>query len=129
MDPDHAKAFANEWVEGWNAHDLDRVLVHFAEDATFTSPVASQLIPESKGVIRGKNALRDYWEEGLRRIPDLHFEIVSTYIGVETLVINYRNQKGNLVNEVLVFEGGVVVQGHGTYLDASPNPAGAATAP
>ncbi|WP_246272422.1 hypothetical protein [Amycolatopsis acididurans] len=40
-----------------------------------------------------------------RRIPDLHFEIVAS-----TLVINYRNQKGGLVNEVLMFEG------HGTYL-------------
>jgi hypothetical protein len=53
---------------------------------------------------------------------------VALYVGVETLVINYRNQKGNFVNEVLVFEGDVVVEGHGTYLGDSPNPAGAATA-
>jgi hypothetical protein len=43
---------------------------------------------------------------------------VATYIGVDTLVINYRNQSGGLVCEVLVFDGSLVVRGHGTYLDA-----------
>ena len=32
------------------------------------------------------------------------------------LVINYRNQGGTLVNEVLEFDGGLVRRGHGTYL-------------
>jgi len=47
---------------------------HFAEDAVFSSPVAAQLLEDSEGVIRGKAALREYWSEGLRRIPDLRFE-------------------------------------------------------
>jgi hypothetical protein len=124
MDQDYARAFANDWVDAWNAHDLAKVLSHFADDVTFTSPVATQLLPNSHGVIQGKNALREYWEEGLRRIPDLHFEIVGLYVGVATLVINYRNQRNVLVSEVLIFEGDVVVQGHGTYLGDSSNPSG-----
>jgi hypothetical protein len=100
------------------------LLTHFDDDVVFTSPVAGQLVPDSDGVIRGKAALREYWSEGLRRIPDLRFELVGVYAGVQTLVINYRNQKGNLVNEVLRFEGGLVVEGHGTYL-GTDNPAGA----
>lgn len=59
---------------------------------------------------------RDYWAEGLRRIPNLHFEVVGVYRGVDTLVINYRKQRGNLVNEVLVFDGPLIREGHGTYL-------------
>jgi hypothetical protein len=70
-------------------------------------------------VVRGKAALRAYWTEALRRIPDLRFEIIGTYVGVNTLVINYRNQLGGLVNEVLVFDGPLVVEGHGTYLDTA----------
>ena len=61
--------------------------------------------PAAEGVIHGKAALRQYWGEGLRRIPDLHFEVVGVYLGVDVLVINYRNQRGNLVNEVLGFDG------------------------
>lgn len=34
-------------------------------------------------------------------------------------MINYRNQNGGLVNEVLRFGGdGLVIEGHGTYLVA-----------
>lgn len=112
--------FARAWVTAWNAHDLDSLLAHFADDVVFTSPVASQLLEGSDGVIRGKEALRAYWEEGLRRIPDLRFEVVGVYAGVSALVINYRNQRGGLVCEVLVFDdAGLVVQGHGTY---APSP-------
>ena len=32
------------------------------------------------------------------------------------VVINYRNQRGGLVNEVLIFDGDLVREGHGTYL-------------
>jgi hypothetical protein len=50
--------------------------------------------------------------------------VLGVYIGVDTLVINYRNQKGGLVNEVLIFEGPLVREGHGTYAGSDPNPAG-----
>jgi ketosteroid isomerase-like protein len=117
MTPQDARAFADEWVEAWNSHDLERILGHFTEDIIFTSPVATAIVPGSGGVIRGKAALREYWREGLRLIPDLRFEIKGLYLGVGTIVINYLNQKGGLVSEVLSFEGDLVARGYGTYLD------------
>jgi hypothetical protein len=79
-------------------------------------------------VIRGKEALRSYWTGGIRRVPDLHFEVLGFYVGVRTLVINYRNQKGGLVSEVLSFDGPLVREGHGTYLGSDTNLAGATPA-
>ncbi|MFE0465425.1 nuclear transport factor 2 family protein [Kitasatospora sp. NPDC058965] len=124
MDHEFARTFVEGWVKAWNAHDLEAVLAHFTEDAVFRSPVAVQLLG-GDGVIRGKAALRAYWAEGLRRIPDLRFEVVGRYVGVDCLVIHYRNQKGGLVNEVLLFDGPLVTQGYGTYLGEDANPAGA----
>lgn len=124
MDPVAAQEFVDDWMAAWNAHDLERVLIHFAEDVVFTSPVAARLLG-GDGVIRGKAALRDYWREALRRVPDLHFEVIDVYVGVHTLVIDYHNQKGSLVNEVLTFEGPLVRLGHGTYPSGDANPAGA----
>jgi hypothetical protein len=122
MDYPEAREFVESWLEAWNAHDVEAILAHFAEDATFTSPVAARILEASNGVVHGKAALRDYWREGLQRIPDLRFDLVGTYVGVDTIVINYRNQNGGLVNEVLRFDGPLVVEGHGTYLghDADP---------
>ena len=121
------KAFAQHWLSAWNRHDLEALLEHFTDDVVFTSPVAAQLLPGSDGVIKGKDALRAYWTEGLRRIPDLRFEVVDVYAGIDVLVINYRNQKGGLVNEVLRFADGLVIEGHGCYLGTDTNPAGATT--
>ena len=126
MDTKRATELAAAWASAWNAHDLDRVLAHFADDVVFTSPVAAQLVAGSEGVIEGKDALRRYWQEGLRLIPDLHFEVVGVYAGVNVLVINYRNQKGNLVNEVLAFDGDLVRWGHATYLGPDMGPAASA---
>jgi len=119
MSPASAREFAQQWVDAWNAHDLDGVLAHFTDDAEFASPVAAQLLPETSGILRGKDAIRAYWAIGLERIPDLHFEVVDVYTGVGVVVIHYRNHVGGLVNEVLhLNEDGLVVRGFGTYLIA-----------
>jgi len=112
-DPD---GYAEQWVRAWNAHDIEAVLDHFRDDVLFTSPVAARVVPESGGVVRGKAALRDYWTVALAKQPDLRFELVGVYRGESTLVINYRNHRGQLVNEVLTFHGNKVREGHGTYL-------------
>ncbi|MDC7121984.1 nuclear transport factor 2 family protein [Cellulomonas fimi] len=109
-------AFAATWLAAWNAHDLEAVLDHFADDVVFTSPLAARLVPGSAGVLRGKDALRGYWTEGLRRLPDLRFSVERVHAGVDVLVIGYRNQSGGLVDEVLRFADGLVIEGHGTYL-------------
>ncbi|MES2058110.1 MAG: nuclear transport factor 2 family protein [Pseudomonadota bacterium] len=117
--------FAVEWCEAWNAHDLERVLAHFHENVVFSSPVAAAILPETQGQVRGKEALRAYWSEGLRRIPDLHFTVEQVFAGIDTVVIQYRNQKGVSVSEVLIFDGDKVRSGYGTYPVGVENPAGA----
>jgi ketosteroid isomerase-like protein len=115
MTPSDPHAFARDWVAAWNAHDVEAVLRHFHDDVVFTSPVAARVLPESGGVLRGKDELRRYWTEGLRLIPDLRFTVEAVYTGLTAVVITYRNQKDVLVNEVLIFDGDLVREGHGTY--------------
>jgi ketosteroid isomerase-like protein len=111
-------SYADEWVRAWNAHDIEAVLDHFTDDVVFTSPVAARVVPEGGGVVRGKAALRDYWTAALSQQANLRFELIAVYSGESTLVINYRNHRGQLVNEVLTFGGdGLVREGHGTYQD------------
>lgn len=123
MDHDGALRFAQDWLDAWNAHDVESVLAHFADDAVFASPVAQRVLPGSDGVLRGKDAIRGYWTLALARIPDLRFELIGVYAGIGAIVIHYRNQLGAQVNEVLLLEGGLVVSGYGTYLSLG-NPAG-----
>jgi hypothetical protein len=115
MTDEEALAFAGQWVTAWNSHDADAVLRHFTDDVVFTSPLATRLFPDSGGVVRGKDRLREYWTAGLRVHPDLHFELLGVYAGVSTLVIRYRNEEGLDRCEVLTFRGALVEAGHGTY--------------
>jgi hypothetical protein len=88
--------FAEDWVTAWYRHDVDAVLTHFHDDVVFTSPVAARVMPHSKGVVRGKADLREYWCAALNTMPDLHFEIVGIYRGESVLVINYRKPERRL---------------------------------
>ncbi len=108
--------YAEHWIGSWNARDVEAVLTHYADDVVFTSPTAIRFAPESGGTIRGKDALRSYWTRALEGNPDLHFELIGLYAGIDTLVLHYRNQLGGLVNEVLTFRDGLIASGHATYL-------------
>ena len=71
----NASEFAAEWIDAWNAHDLERILSHYDDAVVFTSPTAARLVPESGGVINGRGLLRQYWTTGLSMLPDLHFTL------------------------------------------------------
>jgi ketosteroid isomerase-like protein len=109
-------AFAERWVKAWNDHDVEAVLAHFADDAVFTSPLATRIFPDSGGVVRGKDALRQYWNAGVAANPALRFELLGVYAGAGTLVIRFRNEQGVDRCEVLTFDGDLVRTGHGTSL-------------
>jgi len=102
IDEKFARAFASEWIDAWNAHDLDRVLVHYADDFEMRSPLIVTIAGEPSGRLKGKAAVRAYWRKGLQLLPDLHFELVSILAGVEGLTLMYRGHRG-LVAEVFRF--------------------------
>lgn len=97
-----AQRFAREWVEAWNAHDLSRILTHYTDDFEMSSPYIAQLLGEPSGVLRGKAAVGDYWRRALERAPTLHFELLDTLVGVDSVVLYYRGARG-LAAEVFLF--------------------------
>ncbi|WP_328539375.1 nuclear transport factor 2 family protein [Streptomyces sp. NBC_00344] len=115
MDLEFARKFAGEWQEDWNSHDMDRILGHYHEDVIFSSPMVERFSGDPSGTVHGKDELRTYWSAGLSRIPDLHFEVMDVRAGVDSLVIDYRNQIGGRVYEVLTFRDGLVIAGFGAY--------------
>jgi ketosteroid isomerase-like protein len=121
MDLAYAQKFATEWQDAWNSHDLDRILAHYDEDVTFSSPTIKRFNADPSGTVRGKAALREYWSKGLSLIPDLHFEVMDVRAGVDSLVIDYRNQIGGRVYEVLTFRDGRIIAGFGAYGPVAAN--------
>lgn len=86
-----ASAFAHEWVASWNAHDLDRIMVHYADELDFRSPLIQQLGAAPDGVIQSKAELRAYFATGLSRYPDLLFQLKQVLPGVDSVVLYYQS--------------------------------------
>lgn len=96
-----ARQFAQDWIDAWNAHDLDRILAHYAVDVVLVSPMAAKLLPESGGQISGIAALRRYFAQGLAASPQLRFELIDISAGPGTLVLLYRSHTGATVSEFM----------------------------
>jgi ketosteroid isomerase-like protein len=99
-----ALAFAGEWAAAWNAHDLVRILAHYADDFTMTSPYIAAIAGEPSGTLRGKEAVGAYWRAALGRFPDLRFELTGVLVGVESVAICYNGVRGVRACEVLTFD-------------------------
>jgi ketosteroid isomerase-like protein len=64
MNEQEARQFGGEWVRAWNAHDLEQILTHYAQEVQFTSPFIVKLLGQPSGTIVGKDDLRVYFEKG-----------------------------------------------------------------
>ena len=99
-----AKEFAAEWIAAWNAHDLERILSHYASNVVLTSPVVIKVTGEASGTLRGKDALRSYFQKGLELFPNLEFTLIEAMQGLSSVVLCYRNQRGTQTGEFMEFD-------------------------
>ena len=101
---DWAAQFAREWIDSWNARDLDRILSHYTDDFQMRSPYIVQFMGEPSGTLKGKDRVGAYWRAALERLPDLRFELTEVYAGVDSVAIHYRAARGKIAIEVLFFD-------------------------
>ena len=97
-----AREFAQDWVDAWNSHDLERILTHYDDEVLLISPIALKLLG-GDGTVRGKAALREYFLRGLEAFPDLRFNLIDALWGIETIVVYYiNNVRGTKTAEVML---------------------------
>ncbi len=98
-----AEHFAAEWIEAWNSHDLDRILAHYSDDFEFASPFIIQVVGEPSGMLKGKANVGAYWSKGLQILPDLKFELIAVFAGINSIVLHYKNERGKYNAETFEF--------------------------
>lgn len=99
-----AARFAREWIEAWNARDVERVLSHTTDDFEMSSPFIITIGGAPSGTLRGKAPVRAYWQRALQHHPDLHFELLNVFVGASSLVILYNAVEGKRATEVLLLD-------------------------
>lgn len=101
------------WFSAFNAPDLERLLALYAEDACHFSPKLYIRQPETKGLLTGKSALRSWWQDAFRRLPELHYEPISVTANSERVFMEYLRQVPDeadmQVAEVLEIKSGKII--------------------
>lgn len=100
-----AEGFARSWLEAFNARDVDAIMAHYAEGIEHTSPTVARLLGEPSGIVRGKAALRAYFEKALAAAgPGLHLDLLRIHFGVNGVTLVYHRSGGKLVAETFHFD-------------------------
>ena len=99
-----ALEFAKDWIEAWNSHDLDRILSHYTDDVEVSSPLVAERLGRPGGVVKGKDAVREYWRQSMSLEPPLTFELLDVLVGVDQLTLYYRSVGRRVVGETLLID-------------------------
>ena len=98
----HPEPWTDRWINAWNARDIDFLLSLYADSIEIRAPFAK--IYGTGGVIIGKLALRDYWSEYMRRMPQINLEKVAVYTGHMALAMHCVDSKGRNGIRTVLFD-------------------------
>jgi limonene-1,2-epoxide hydrolase len=104
---------ANKWFAAFNEHDLEKLLSLYDDNAAHYSPKLKIRQPETNGYVKGKAALRAWWQDAFDRLPTLHYEVTSVTANNARVFMEYTRQVSGepdmLVAEVLEVKDGRII--------------------
>ena len=113
MSAQQNETIAKAWFEAFNAHNLEKLLALYHEQAKHYSPKLKIRKPETNGLVSGKNALRAWWKDAFERLPSLHYEVTDLTANENRIFMEYirkvENEEEMMVAELLEIENGLIV--------------------
>ena len=113
MNTTELSRIAERWIDAFNRHDLEGLLALYDEDAEHYSPKLKVRRPETGGYIKGKAALRPWWQDAFDRLPTLHYRLLQLTPYENRVLMEYiRQVQGEeelQVGEILVIRDGLIV--------------------
>lgn len=107
------QSVAFKWFDAFNAHNLTQLLSLYDDDAQHFSPKLKVRRPETNGLVIGKSALREWWQDAFDRLPSLQYKVTSLTANSDRVFMEYlRSVDGEddlLVAEVLDIRDGKII--------------------
>ena len=104
MDQAQAEQYAKSWIEAWNAHDVEALGAHYAENVVFRSPFITKLDENASCTINGREQLKTYLAKGMAAYPHMRFQLHRVGVGVDSIALNYISVDNALANEIHVLD-------------------------
>lgn len=106
-------SIATKWFEAFNEHNLEKLLALYHDDASHYSPKLKIRQPETNGLIKGKGALRTWWQDAFDRLPSLQYEVIRLTPYEDRVFMEYirhvENEEDLYVGEMLEVQDGLIV--------------------
>lgn len=113
MTPEKLQSIAFKWFEAFNNHNLEQLLSLYDEEAAHFSPKLKIRKPETNGLVSGKQALREWWQDAFDRLPSLHYKLTSLTANADRVFMEYvrtvENEEDMTIAEVLVVKDNKIV--------------------
>lgn len=113
MDKTDLKEIARTWFHAFNTKDIDLLLSLYDDQAQHYSPKLKLKHPETKGLIKGKQALYDWWKDAFIHMPDLRYEILYLMSDETKVFMEYLRYKTGdptmQIGEILEFKDGKII--------------------
>ena len=101
------------WFEAFNAHNLEKLVSLYDDEAEHFSPKLKIRQPETNGLVVGKEAMRIWWQDAFDRLPSLHYKVTSLTANADRVFMEYvrtvENEETMLVAEVLEIKEGRII--------------------
>ena len=113
MTPENLQSIAFKWFDAFNNHQLEQLLSLYDDDAEHYSPKLKIRKPETQGMIIGKQALREWWQDAFDRLPSLNYKVTSLTANGDRVFMEYvrsvDGEENMLVAEVLIIREGKII--------------------
>lgn len=104
---------AKKWLKAFNDHDLEALLSLYDDNAEHFSPKLKVRKPETKGLITGKAAMRNWWQDAFECLPNLEYREQGLTANEDRVFIEYTRivpgEENMDVAEVLEIRDGLIV--------------------
>lgn len=106
-------AIARQWFHAFNDHNLEKLLALYDDNAQHYSPKLKIRQPETQGLIKGKSALRAWWQDSFDRLPTLKYSPQNFIANNSSVFMEYLRQVDGeedlKVGEVLEIKNGLII--------------------
>lgn len=95
-------AHAKDWIEAWNAHDLERIMSHYSQDVVFEAETVRARWGKPDGKLIGIEELKKHFALGLKLAPQLKFQLEQVLIAPSGYAVLYSRENGNRVIDCVI---------------------------
>ena len=89
MSPEKLQSIAFKWVDAFNNQELEKLLSLYDDEASLYIPQLKLLNPNFNSVLKGRQAIRKWFEDMFVNAPTLYYKVKSVTANGDRVFVEY----------------------------------------